>query len=97
MWYPTRKDILRVMGRPVASCAGGAAIGYLVIFNTSNKQIRWAVSGSADPVPRVVVNHKTIFFLVVDLYLHETTASKRPQQEIVEITEDEILGAVKVS
>jgi hypothetical protein len=72
-----------------------AAIGYLVIFNTSNKQLRLVVSGSANPVPRVVLNHKTIFFLVVDLYPHETTASKRPQAEVVEITEAEILGAVK--
>lgn len=69
--------------------------GYLLIFNTSNKQLRFGVSGSADPMPHVVVNHKTIFFLVVDLYPHETPASKRPQQEVVEITEDDIAGGVR--
>jgi hypothetical protein len=74
-----------------------AAMGYLLIFNTSNKQLRIAVSGGADPVPRVVLNHKTIFFLVIDLYPHETSASKRPQQEVVEITEAAILGAVNAS
>ena len=71
------------------------AIGYLLIFNTSNKQLRLAVSGSADPVPRVVLNHKTIFFLVIDLYPHETSASKRPQQDVIEITEGQILGEVE--
>ncbi len=71
-----------------------AAIGYLVIFNTSNKRLSLVTGGSGDPIPHVVLNHKTIFFLVIDLYPHETSASKRPQQEVVEITENEILGAV---
>jgi hypothetical protein len=39
-------------------------IGYLVIFNTDNRQLRFSVSGGAEPLPHVVVNHKTIFFLV---------------------------------
>ncbi|OLE39993.1 MAG: hypothetical protein AUI36_25385 [Cyanobacteria bacterium 13_1_40CM_2_61_4] len=72
-----------------------SAMGYLVIFNTSNKQLRFAVSGSAAPLPRVVLNHKAIFFVVIDLYPHEETASKIPQQDFVEITEDEILGVAQ--
>ncbi|MFY9560304.1 MAG: hypothetical protein WAQ52_08740 [Terriglobales bacterium] len=71
------------------------AVGYLIIFNTSKKQLRFAVTGSAAPLPRVVLNHKTIFFLVIDLYPHETSASKRPQPEVAEITEADILGEVK--
>jgi len=70
------------------------ATGYLLIFNTSNKRLRLSVIGSANPVPRVTLKHKTIFFLVIDLYPHETSASKRPQQEVVETTEAEILSAV---
>jgi|HubBroStandDraft_5_1064220.scaffolds.fasta_scaffold38017_2 hypothetical protein len=73
------------------------AIGYLVIFNTSNKQLRFLVSGDAAPLPKVVLNHKTIFFLVIDIYPYEETASKRPQQEVVEITEEEILGEVRAN
>jgi hypothetical protein len=71
------------------------AIGYLIIFNTSNKQLRFGVPGSAAPLPRVVLNHKTIFFLVIELYPHEETASQRPQPDVVEISEDEILGEVR--
>lgn len=71
------------------------AIGYLIIFNTSEKQLRFVVSGSAAPLPRVVLNHKTIFFLVIDLYPHEETASQRPQPDVVEISEDEVLGEVR--
>jgi len=74
-----------------------AAVGYLIIFNTSNKQLRFGVTGSAAPLPSVVLNHKTIFFLVIDLYEHEASASKRPQPEIVEIAEDEILGEKRQS
>ncbi len=73
------------------------AVGYLIIFNTSNKQLRFGVTGSAAPLPSVVLNHKTIFFLVIDLYEHEASASKRPQPEIVEIAEDEILGEKRQS
>jgi len=69
----------------------------LIIFNTSNKQLRFGVTGSAAPLPSVVLNHKTIFFLVIDLYEHEASASKRPQPEIVEIAEDEILGEKRQS
>lgn len=72
-------------------------IGYLVIFNTSDKQLRFAVGAGASPLPRVAVNQKTIFFLVVDLYPHETSASKRPQAEIVEITEAQILESAVAS
>ena len=72
-----------------------SAFGYLVIFNTSDKQLRFAVSGSANPLPRVVLNHKTIFFVTIDLFQHDTTASRRPQADFLEITEDEILGFVK--
>jgi hypothetical protein len=68
------------------------SLGYLIIFNTSDKHLRLSVSGSADPLPRIVLNHKTILFLVIDIYPHETTASKRPQGEIFEITEAQIVG-----
>jgi hypothetical protein len=65
-------------------------LGYLVIFNTSNKQLRFAVESGSQPLPKIELNHKTIFYLVIDLYPHETSASKRPQAEVVEITQDEI-------
>jgi hypothetical protein len=74
-----------------------AAIGYLIIFNTSDKQLRFGVSGSAAPLPCVVLNHKTIFFLVIDLYPHEETASQRSQPDVVDISEDDILGEVRAS
>jgi hypothetical protein len=72
-----------------------SAMGYLLIFNTSNKQLRFAVSGTADPIPHITLNHKTIFFLTIDLFPHETSASKRPQAEVVEVTEKDLLDVVQ--
>jgi hypothetical protein len=74
------------------TCDYNEPIGYLVIFNTSDVQLRFAVPAAAEPLPRLVVNHKTIYFLVIDLYPHETSASKRPQPRVVEITGAEIAG-----
>jgi hypothetical protein len=67
-------------------------IGYLIIFNTSDKQLRFVLASNTDLLPKVVVNNKNIFFLVIDLYPHETSASKRPQPDVIEITEQQIVG-----
>ena len=67
--------------------------GYLVIFNTGNKQLRFAVSGAGEPVPYIIVSHKTIFFLVIDIFPYDTTASERPKPEIAEITEAQIVAS----
>lgn len=71
-------------------------IAYLIIFNTSETQLRISTSG-VGLVPSVQVNNKTVFFLIIDLYPHETTASKRPQPDVVEITEAQIKGTGEVS
>ncbi len=92
----SKKYILQGFRQIYDYCADyNSAVGYLIIFNTSDKQLRFGVSGSAAPLPRVVVNHKTIFFLVIDIYSHEETASQRPQPDVVDISEDEILGEVR--
>jgi hypothetical protein len=94
----SKKYILQGFRQIYDYCADyNAAIGYLIIFNTSAKQLRFGVSGSAAPLPRVVVNHKTVFFVVIDLYPHAETASQRSQPDIVDISEDEILGEVRLS
>lgn len=67
-------------------------IGYLVIFNPTDRQLRFAVSSNDDVVPSVRVNQQTIFFLVIDLFPHNRPASNRPRPAIVEITEANIIG-----
>ena len=94
----SRKYILQGFRQIYDYCADyNAAIGYLIIFNTSDKQLRFGVSGGASPLPHVVLNHKTIFFLVINIHPQEQTASQRPQPDVVDISEDEILGEVRSS
>jgi hypothetical protein len=75
------------------TCDYNEPMGYLIIFNTSDKQLKFSVGAGGSTVPHVEANRKTIFFLVIDLYPHETSASKRPQPDVLEITEADIVGA----
>lgn len=72
------------------ACDYNEAIGYLIIFNTSVRPIRFVLRNPAASVPQILFNHKTIFLLEIDLFPHSETASKRGVPDAVEITEDEI-------
>lgn len=71
------------------TCDYNQAIGYLIIFNTSNRPLRFLLSAVPDVVPRVVYNHKTIFLLEIDLFPHAEPASKRKLPNAMDITEEE--------
>jgi hypothetical protein len=74
------------------ACDYNEAIGYLIIFNTSPRPIRFILHEATASVPQIVFNHKTIFLLEIDLYPHPDTASKRGVPDAVEIAEDEIVA-----
>lgn len=78
------------------ACDYNQAVGYLVIFNTSDFILRFALGSEAEPLPRVRFNHKTIFFIVIDIYPHEKSASKKPVPQVVELSEEEIVSGNKV-
>jgi hypothetical protein len=74
------------------ACDYNEAIGYLIIFNTSARPIRFVLRNPTAPVPQILFNHKTIFLLEIDLFPHAETASKRGVPDAVEITEDEMVA-----
>jgi hypothetical protein len=74
------------------TCDYNQPIGYVVIFRTSERPISFALPSEAEPVPRVIRNHKTLFALEIDLYPHAETASKEHAPDPVIITEEEITG-----
>ena len=76
------------------TCDYNQTVGYLVIFNTSEKQPRFVLQNAAEPVPRVLINNKAIFFVEVDIYPHAEPASQRKPPEVVEIKEEDILAAL---
>lgn len=66
-------------------------VGYLVIFNICNKDLQFRLTNPDKP-PRVHLNNKTIFLIVVDIYHDLHPASERPQLELYEIKEDELVA-----
>ena len=69
--------------------------GYLVIFNVSGKDLSIDVSGVKAQVPYVTHNGKTIFLHVIDLYPHDTSASKRGTLETVVWKETNIIQVLE--
>jgi len=72
------------------TCDYNQPLGYLIVFNTSQHQLRFVVGTPAELFPRIIFNHKTIFFVVIDVFPHEEPASRRKPAEAIEIREDEI-------
>ena len=74
------------------TCDYNQPLGYVVVFSTSASQLRFALANSAQPLPRVLFNNKTIFFIVIDIFPHREPASQRKIPDIVEITQEELVG-----
>jgi|SRR5437773_1162994 len=70
------------------------ALGHFIVFNASNKQLRFEVPSAPDGVPRFEYNHKTIFITVIDVHEHEGTASTRGVSETVTISAEELVREV---
>ena len=65
--------------------------GYLVIFNAVEDKLNFALSDVAQSTPYVTHNGKTIFFLEVDIYPYEKSASQRGKLKTHEITKDYLI------
>ena len=78
-------------------CDYNQPVGYLVIFNTSAKFLRFSLSVPSEPLPRISFNQKTIFFVIVDIFHHTEPASRRPVAEAIELSENEILGELSAA
>jgi hypothetical protein len=71
--------------------------GYLVIYKTTPKDLRFSLRQPSRNVPLVVHNHKTIFLLTIDIYHYEEPVSKRLPLQAIEITEEELVQIVEES
>lgn len=65
-------------------------VGYLVIFKTCEEDLRLPFANQSQSTPFVQHNNKTIFFLVVDIFPYEKSASKRGKLQFKELKEDEL-------
>lgn len=66
------------------------SIGYLVIFNVCDKDLQFRLTDHSKP-PRIHLNDKTIFLVVVDIYHDVYPASERPKLQVYDIEENELV------
>lgn len=66
--------------------------GYLVIFKTCASGLAISSSNQEQSTSFVTLNGKTIFFVIVDLYPHEKSASQRGKLNTYVLTEDELFA-----
>lgn len=76
-------------------CDYNESVGYLIVFNVSNRQLHLDMPSSGDGVPRFEYGHKTVFITVIDIHAHEGSASTRGIPETVTIAADELIREMK--
>jgi hypothetical protein len=69
--------------------------GYLIVYNTYGKDLRFALVERSQTIPFVIHNNKTIFIIVIDIFPHEQSASQRGNLETIEITEQELIQFIE--
>jgi hypothetical protein len=69
-------------------------VGHVIIFNVSDRQLRFDLPSAPGGVPRFEYNHKTIFVTVIDVHERDGTASSLGIAKTVTITEEELVQEV---
>jgi len=70
-------------------------VGYLIVFNTSDTELRLLLEGETHGTPYAVLNNKTIFFIVIDIFLHAGSASKRGTVHAHELKLSKLVATVE--
>lgn len=73
-------------------CTYNQPFGYLVVFNISDKQLNFSVESDSAFFPYVSFGNKIIYLIVIDLYEHETSASKRGILTPITITKEDLVS-----
>jgi hypothetical protein len=62
--------------------------GYLVVFKTCEEDLKFSLKNEDKFINYIIHNNKTIFFVVIDIFNYEKTASQRGKLKSIEITEE---------
>lgn len=65
-------------------------VGFLVIFKTCEEDIKFGLGNFAQGTPFIQHNGKTIFFVLIDIYQHGESASKRGKLKCVVLSEEDL-------
>lgn len=68
--------------------------GYLIIFKTCENDLRFSLTNVDQSTPYIIHNHKTFFMIVIDIYPHHVSASKRGKVKAYEITETRLIDII---
>ena len=79
----------------IYACDYNEPCAYLVIYKMCHEGLNFLVPSTQSSFPSLTVNNKTIFFVVVDIFEYETSASKRGPMKSVDITEKELVQSVE--
>jgi len=69
--------------------------GYLVIYKTTESDLRFSLPTFSRNVPVVIYNHKSLFLITIDIYPHAKPVSQREPLKVVEITEIELIKTIQ--
>lgn len=67
--------------------------GYLIVFKTCEKDIKFQLKFTDDKIPYLIYNNKTFYFIVVDIFKGKT-ASQTKKIVAEEITEDLLITTI---
>lgn len=68
------------------------SVGYLIIFRTSENDLKLALQDEVQGTAFVILNGKVIFFVLIDIFPHELSASKRGKIKAYELTGDDLMS-----
>jgi len=70
------------------------SFGYLVIFKTCEQDLAIPTERQESGIPFITHNNKTIFFVVIDIFVYLDSASKRGKLQAYEITAAQFVEAL---
>ncbi len=71
------------------------SIGYLIIYKVCEQDLYISLPYKSQLLPFSIYNCKAIFFLVIDLFPYDSSASKRGALKSIEITEDDLIKVLE--
>jgi hypothetical protein len=69
--------------------------GYLIIYKTCEDDLRFSLTNQTESTQFVVHNNKTIFVILIDIFIYEKSASKRGSLKAIEIIEEYLVKVVE--
>jgi len=76
------------------TCDYNEQFGYLIIFKLANEDVRFLLPVTKSDFPSFCYNNKTIFFVVIDIFDYGTSASKRGQKQVIDISADDLVSSL---